>query len=292
MSEEYESKVERYFKVVESHLKERGLWDDLLRKFPPNAIRTAIAKILERLEEHYEDPETLDWGSLFEMMVDFETVKDFIRHLEKEKYIPPSLSEASRQAVDEIERQIYLLLEEAKHLDPSSLKRIRSQLAVMLGEANEIEKLARLVDSLRRKARREEKLRKEYEAKAAKLGEELLKLKREAEELRRRVEELSKARPPEARPEAVEKPPERPPEEKLEEEEIPSLEEVEAFKSVLGVKKYQGLPSLPSIEAEIEKIREKAPPRIKCPYCGGVAEKIGSLLLYRCSRCGKFINLR
>ena len=288
MAEEYyESKVERYFKVVESHLKERGLWDDLLRKFPPNAIRTAIAEILERLEEHYEDPETLDWGSLFEMMVDFETVKDFIRHLEKEKYIPPSLSEASRQAVDEIERQIYLLLEEAKHLDPSSLKRIRSQLAVMLGEANEIEKLAKLVDTLRRKARREEKLRKEYEAKASKLGEELLKLKREAEELRRRVEELSKAKP-EAKPEV--KPVEKPPEEKP--EEVPSVEEVEAFKTMLGLKKYQGLPSLPSIEAEIEKIREKAPPRIKCPYCGGVAEKIGSLLLYRCSKCRKFINLR
>ena len=81
----YESKVERYYRVVESHLKERGLWDDLLRKFPPNAIRSAIAEILDRLEEHFVDPETLDWGSLFEMMVDFNTVMDFIRYLEREK---------------------------------------------------------------------------------------------------------------------------------------------------------------------------------------------------------------
>jgi len=211
-------------------------------------------------------------------------VMDFIRYLEKEKYIPPSLEEASRQAVDEIERQIYLLLDEARHLDPGSLKRVRSRVASLLGEADELESLARAVSSLRKKARREERLRKEYEAKASRLAQELQKLKKEAEELRRRVEAEAAGAPPAEKPAKPEV--ERPP------EEVPELEEVEAFKSALGVKKFQGLPPLPGVEAEIEKIREKAPPRIKCPYCGGVAERIGSLLLYRCTSCGKFINLR
>ena len=166
------------------------------------------------------------------------------------------------------------------------MKRVRSRVASLLGEADELESLARAVTSLRKKARREERLRKEYEAKASRLAQELQKLKKEAEELRRRVEEAARAGPP-----ALEKPAkpevERPPE-----EEVPEVEEVEAFKSILGVKKFQGLPSLPGVEAEIEKIREKAPPRVRCPHCGGVAERIGSLLLYRCTRCGKFINLR
>ena len=81
-------------------------------------------------------------------------------------------------------------------------------------------------------------------------------------------------------------------EEELKKAGLDIYDEVEALKSVLGVKKYQGLPSLPSIEEALNEIREKAPPMIKCPYCGGVMARIGKLLLYRCTNCRRFINLR
>jgi hypothetical protein len=97
-------RVDRYYSYVENHLKERGIWEDTLRKFPPNAIRAAVTRILQLLEDFYRDPETLDWGSIFELLRDYERIADFIGALQTQGIVPVDKSElALEEAIRTVE---------------------------------------------------------------------------------------------------------------------------------------------------------------------------------------------
>jgi len=80
--------VNKYFERIEKHLKEKGVWEKTIAKFPPQAIRYAIEKILDRLDEYDMDYELLDWGVLFESLRDFPSVSAFMKHLEETHEIP------------------------------------------------------------------------------------------------------------------------------------------------------------------------------------------------------------
>jgi hypothetical protein len=80
--------VNKYFERIEKHLKEKGVWEKTIAKFLPQAIRYAIEKILDRLDEYDMDYELLDWGVLFESLRDFPSVSAFMKHLEETHEIP------------------------------------------------------------------------------------------------------------------------------------------------------------------------------------------------------------
>jgi len=110
-----------YFEVVKRHLKERKMWNDTIKKFPPNAIRKAINSILERIEC---DPQLLDWGAMFEELRDFDSIDSFVEHL-SEAY--PIYGKGMDTGV--IEDYIYDLLGQ---LDRAALRRIKEKIEAML----------------------------------------------------------------------------------------------------------------------------------------------------------------
>jgi hypothetical protein len=100
-------RIEHYYNIVESHLRGLGVWEETVRKFPPQAIRAAVRRILQIIADAFEagvstmEPEELDWGSTFERLRDYDTVDDFVGALQTEGVIPVdrrelALSEAIR----------------------------------------------------------------------------------------------------------------------------------------------------------------------------------------------------
>lgn len=100
-------RIEHYYNLVESHLKDLGVWEETIRKFPPQAIRAAVRRVLQIIADAFEagistmEPQDLDWGSTFERLRDYDTVEDFIGALQTEGVIPVdrnelALSEAIR----------------------------------------------------------------------------------------------------------------------------------------------------------------------------------------------------
>jgi predicted RNase H-like nuclease (RuvC/YqgF family) len=191
--------VERYYEIVRRHLEDRGLWAETVRRFPPGAIRSAIRDIIDRLDQHNIDPETLDWGTLFEALKDYEDVDGFIRGLEQRGYIPRSIEETVGQYVGDMERYITEMMDELAQADPEALKRIRGRIMDILGEVDEVARLKEEVGELKKRLEEERWLRKDYSEKLKNYEELNRKLRREIEELRRGLEEAR-------RPERVIKP--------------------------------------------------------------------------------------
>ena len=188
-----ESVVERYYDGVVRHLKEVGLWEKTLRKFPPEAIKAAVKRVIERLDEHGIDPEYWDWGTFFERLHEFDTVDDWVNWLEEEKYLPPSREEIIARGAAEIERDLTALLDLARQVDVSILRRIRERIAELLGEAESLARLRRELEEYKRRVTVERRLRQEYARRAEELEERLRELRRKIGEVKRTVET---ARPP------------------------------------------------------------------------------------------------
>ena len=187
--------VRKYYEVVRKHLEERGLWSRTVAKFPPATIMSAIRRILGILDEHYVDPELLDWGSLFESLHEFPTVDAFIKYLQRERLIPYSREERISEVADEIERELTELIEEAKDVAPDVLRRIREKLSHVLGEADELAKLRGEVDRLKREVREKREKIKEYSEKLREAEEKVEALRAEVEKLRHEVETARKLPP-------------------------------------------------------------------------------------------------
>jgi methyl-accepting chemotaxis protein len=190
-----EELVEKYYGVVERHLRDVGLWEETVRRFPPGSIRAAVKRILERMAEHGYDPEMLDWGALFELLKDHPTVEAFIRYLERERYIPPSVREEEARTAEELEREVTDLLRKAKEVDPRILERLLPRIHALLGREAEIDRLRREVSELRARASRSREEAERYGRKVEELRRELERLRSENEALRRELERLKAARP-------------------------------------------------------------------------------------------------
>jgi len=78
----------KYYDRVVRHFQEVGIWNRIVRQFPPKAIEFAVKDICERFWENYEDPEELDWTSAFDLLGDHERIDDFMRELEQKRLIP------------------------------------------------------------------------------------------------------------------------------------------------------------------------------------------------------------
>jgi predicted RNase H-like nuclease (RuvC/YqgF family) len=189
----FEDLVEKYYSAVRRHLEERGIWEETVRRFPPAAVRSAVERILERLDENNVDPELLDWGALFEGLKDYGSVEAFIKDLEAKRYIPASVEEAARASADEVERELLELLEAARAADPGVLERLRSRLDELLGRSDELMKLRAELAELKRAAHRDRALVEAYSRRVKELEAQLARLRAEAEALRREA-----ARPPAA----------------------------------------------------------------------------------------------
>jgi len=148
-------RVDRYYSFVENHLRERGIWEETLRKFPPNAIRAVVVRILQLFEDFYRDPETLDWGSTFEGLRDYERIADFIGALQTQGIVPVDKSELA------LEEAIRTVEEAGKRVSDAKTHEEMVDLAVKYEKAiNELRKAKKAI-----KERDEEIKRLEEEAK-------------------------------------------------------------------------------------------------------------------------------
>ena len=169
-----ENQVERYYRIVESELKLRKLWERTIKKFPPNAIRQAVSEVLERLEARGIDPDTFDWGTAFAMLYEFPSISAFIEHLEREGWIPPITAE-------EIENYIRYTIEDLARLRevlkryPKLWSELRDRIAEVIG-------LSERVAELMGKARRVEELEAEVRRLRRKVAELTARARREVRE--------------------------------------------------------------------------------------------------------------
>lgn len=77
-----EAKVDEIYEVVTSHLKKIGSWDKTVHaKFPPDAIKEAIRRILACFDLNLKDSSVFDWGVEFEVLREHENVDDFLNEL-------------------------------------------------------------------------------------------------------------------------------------------------------------------------------------------------------------------
>jgi len=93
---------ETYYDRVTRHFRETGVWERVIRRFPPKAIESAVKQIYERYVARNMDPEELDWATVFETLIDHETIDDFLSELEEKRLIPEA---------DETPKDVYSLLE-------------------------------------------------------------------------------------------------------------------------------------------------------------------------------------
>ena len=126
---------ERYYDQVVTYLKMKGLWEKVTRKFPPNALRSAVKRIYERFGSQ-EAADHFDWGPIFASILDYDTTDDFIKDLEFRGLIPPAPLKVSED-VRELLRELGLpeLPEPTDPLFETKLDDILRELATRLKEA-------------------------------------------------------------------------------------------------------------------------------------------------------------
>ena len=180
----FEEDVERYYSFVREHLEEIGAWERVVRKFPPMAIRAAVREILERFDQHNIDPETLDWGTTFEGLIDYDSIEDFIEDLERKGWVPSDIEERIEEYTAEMERYISEMIGEIGEVDPSALRRISEQIRMILGEEDKLSKMESEINRLREAVRRERRKKEEYSRKLEQYEEEIRRLRDELERLK------------------------------------------------------------------------------------------------------------
>ena len=175
-----ESVVEFYYDRVKRHLEKAGLWEKTVRKFPPEAIKSAIKEIIIRcsMQKPPLDPEELDWESIFEKLVDHESKENFLRALEKNYEIPPMPVEerALEYAIGELEKAAAEL----------NMRVVREEEHALIYKAKEY---AEKIRTLRGKVRKLEDYIKKLEKERIELLRELGK---RIEEIKKLYEELEK----------------------------------------------------------------------------------------------------
>jgi hypothetical protein len=77
-----EAKVDKIYEVIASHLKKVGSWDKTVHaKFPPDAIKAAIRRILACFDLNLKDSSVFDWGVEFEFLREHDNVDEFFDEL-------------------------------------------------------------------------------------------------------------------------------------------------------------------------------------------------------------------
>lgn len=107
MSEsEIERLTDKYYNVAKECFEASRTWRDVIRKFPPQAIRSAVRRIVERFVRADEDLELFDFCDFFtEQLPEFESIDAFIEYLDKKRYIPPDPEDAFREWLTYLEQQ-------------------------------------------------------------------------------------------------------------------------------------------------------------------------------------------
>ncbi|MEM2287906.1 MAG: hypothetical protein QW503_02340 [Sulfolobales archaeon] len=101
---EIEALTEKYYNTVRECFERDGVWDVVIRKFPPMALRSAVRQIVERFVKRGEDPDLFNFCMYFEGITDFDSIASFIDHLKKKGYIPPTPEEEVEQLLAWLEQ--------------------------------------------------------------------------------------------------------------------------------------------------------------------------------------------
>lgn len=99
--------IEEYFNIIHQHLSKLDVWTDTIRKFPPEAIRSIIRKILERLDEYDIDYKILDWATIFEGLRDFDNSEAFLKDLEAKGIIPKPKIDYAQELLAQYEKELH-----------------------------------------------------------------------------------------------------------------------------------------------------------------------------------------
>lgn len=151
--------VEKYYNIAKKCFEASGTWREVIRKFPPQTIRLAVRRIVERFIKADEDPDQFDFCDFFtEQLPEFESVDAFIEYLDKKRYIPPDPEEQIREMLNYLEQ-------EANSLGYRLVK--EEEWAKITGRwdnlLSEVERLKQEKKMLEEKVRELEKALEEYE---------------------------------------------------------------------------------------------------------------------------------
>ncbi|MEM1542742.1 MAG: hypothetical protein QXV82_08965 [Ignisphaera sp.] len=152
--------VERYYKVVEKCLIENNIYDRVIRRFPPMALRSAVREIVERFTKTENDVEQFDFCAFFADITEFETIADFIRYLDENRYIPPDPEKEISEAISQLEKSaaelgMRLVKEEEWARITGQYEKLMKEVERLRKERivleNRIKELEKMVDELRTK---------------------------------------------------------------------------------------------------------------------------------------------
>ncbi|MEM2388955.1 MAG: hypothetical protein QXW20_08385 [Ignisphaera sp.] len=160
MSNELDKTVDRYYKVVEKCLIENNIYDRVIRKFPPMALRSAVREIVERFIKTENDVEQFDFCTFFADIYEFDSIADFIRYLDENRYIPPDPSREIAEAISQLERAaaelgMRLVKEEEWARITGQYERLKREVAKLREERKRLEErvkeLEKMVEELKSK---------------------------------------------------------------------------------------------------------------------------------------------
>jgi len=181
--------VEYYYNVVKGHLERMKLWSKLIQKFPPQVVRAAVKGILERIEDAKRrgikiEADDIDWGSLFEGMIDYDKVESFLKAYEDVGALPRKME---TMIEEELAREEGLIVSAIHALEesPELVDKYAVQLAKLIPTTEELAKRLEKAAADRDEAVKD---RKKYKAEAEKWKSQAEKLKSEVEELRKKLE--------------------------------------------------------------------------------------------------------
>ncbi|MEM4815826.1 MAG: hypothetical protein QXR23_08830 [Ignisphaera sp.] len=150
---EIDDVVDKYYRIVEKCLIENNIYDRVIRKFPPMALRSAVREIVERFIKTENDVEQFDFCTFFADIYEFESIADFIRYLDENRYIPPDPSREIAEALSQLERAaaelgMRLVKEEEWARITGQYERLKREVAKLREERKRLEERVRELEKM------------------------------------------------------------------------------------------------------------------------------------------------
>jgi len=188
--------VDYYYRIVERELKDAGLWEKTVAKFPPKAIRAAVKHILEALDSVgvLDAADELDWGAMFEKLWEFKNIGSFIEHLRTEYPIPRKREVETVSKIKKEEERVRDILDslsyQVAYVEPEEVRRDLEKSIKAIEEV--FERYLKSLESQRKRILRKAK----YEQRIAMLEKQVEELKRYKEMAEKMIPKVKEAKPP------------------------------------------------------------------------------------------------
>ena len=101
-----DSEVEKWYEVITECFRSVGVYVDVIRKFPPEALRNFVRRLLERMYSANADPKDFDWCVLVDGIETYPSLDALFESLEKNQLIPPDPERFYKEMLEYYEREL------------------------------------------------------------------------------------------------------------------------------------------------------------------------------------------